>query len=143
MYAVTISVSICIVGGLMTRQSLPVKNGLVPLAHYKSNIQDVSISSRENKRRNLPHQNVVHDISVLGTWDGGLQTFSFPKLDTEDINWLFRYMLVPEVLLSVQRACNENSPQECSFPWDHASKGVLQGKIDHGTSWCSNQVAMQ
>ena len=50
--------------------------GTVQLISYNTNQIDVTILKGENEGLCLPHQNVVHDVTVLGTWSGGVQTFS-------------------------------------------------------------------
>ena len=60
-------------------------SGVVTLVRYDPNTVDVSIKRGENGGRNIPHRNIVYDVTSLGTWHGGSQTFSLPKSGNESL----------------------------------------------------------
>ena len=49
------------------------------LIRYDPNIEQVPISRGENEGRTLPHKNVVKELTKLGGWSGGSQSFSIPQ----------------------------------------------------------------
>jgi len=49
------------------------------LIRYDPNIEQVPISRGENEGRTLPHRNVVKELTKLGGWSGGSQSFSIPQ----------------------------------------------------------------
>ena len=53
--------------------------GVVTLVRYDTNTVDVSIKHGENGGRNIPHRNIVYEVTSLGTWHGGSQAFSLPR----------------------------------------------------------------
>ena len=57
-------------------------SGVVQMVRYNSTQIDVPTTRGENKGRILPLGNVVRDVTFLGTWIGGSQTFLVP--DSED-----------------------------------------------------------
>ncbi len=49
------------------------------LVHYRAGIVDVPVGRGENSGHTLPHANVVHALTRLGTWTGEATTLSLPK----------------------------------------------------------------
>jgi len=49
------------------------------LIRYDPNIEQVPISRGENEGRTLPHRNVVKELTKLGGWSGGSQSFPIPQ----------------------------------------------------------------
>lgn len=58
-------------------------NATVWLVRYEPRIIDVAIKAGENNGRTLPHAHVVRDISALGQWHGGNQSFELPEVKPE------------------------------------------------------------
>lgn len=52
--------------------------GTVVLVFYEVEPVPVRILRGENRGEVLPHRNVVREMEVLGTWDGGVGTFNLP-----------------------------------------------------------------
>ena len=50
----------------------------VLVVRYDPNILQVPIARGENVGRTLPHRNVVRQLVSLGTWNGGVATFTLP-----------------------------------------------------------------
>jgi hypothetical protein len=50
----------------------------VLLVRFDPGIVNVPIAAGENHGRTLPHRNVVREVAVLGTWDGGAAGFDLP-----------------------------------------------------------------
>ena len=51
---------------------------LVLMARYDPRTVNIAIARGENGGREIPHRNVVRDVTSLGTWNGGLQNFTLP-----------------------------------------------------------------
>lgn len=56
--------------------------GMVILVRYNPNVVNVAIGRGENAGVTLPHKNVVREVHVLGSWNGGAHTFAFPTAAT-------------------------------------------------------------
>lgn len=83
--AVKSGASIEISGGIITIVGPMNQMALVLLVRYDPNTTDVFIQHGENKGRCLPHRNIVHYFTLLGYWQGGSQTYSFPNVGHEDL----------------------------------------------------------
>ncbi|PLP59486.1 DUF1223 domain-containing protein [Mesorhizobium loti] len=49
------------------------------LVHYRSGVVDVPVGRGENSGHTLPHANVVHALTRLGTWTGEATALPLPK----------------------------------------------------------------
>ena len=49
------------------------------LVHYRPGVVDVPVGRGENSGHTLPHANVVHALTRLGTWTGEAATLALPK----------------------------------------------------------------
>ena len=58
-------------------------DGIVQLLRFDPRVQNVTIPRGENRGKTLPHKNVVTDLMVLGTWNGGKQTYRLPIMMAE------------------------------------------------------------
>ncbi|KIJ40625.1 hypothetical protein M422DRAFT_32123 [Sphaerobolus stellatus SS14] len=54
--------------------------GIVQLVLYDPRNQNVAIPRGENTGRNLPYHNIMTDLIVLGSWDGGKMQFPLPEI---------------------------------------------------------------
>jgi len=54
------------------------RQNLVLAVFYEIEPAPVRILRGENKGETLPHRNIVRDIKLLGTWQGGAQEFELP-----------------------------------------------------------------
>jgi len=48
------------------------------LVRYDPNVVQVPVARGENGGRTLPHKNVVHELTRLGAWNGGAESFDLP-----------------------------------------------------------------
>jgi hypothetical protein len=53
--------------------------GEVVMVRYDPNLVQVPVHRGENAGETLPHRNVVHQVVVLGTWDGSARSFALPE----------------------------------------------------------------
>ena len=60
-------------------------SAVVQAVRYDPQMTTVSISRGENKGENIPHQNVVKEILLLGTWHGGVQAFALPEIQDKNL----------------------------------------------------------
>lgn len=60
------------------------QGGIVQMVRYDPRTHNVSIPRGENAGKNIPHRNIVKDVTQLGSWRGGSQTFSLPKANGRD-----------------------------------------------------------
>lgn len=51
------------------------------LVHYRPGVVDVPVGRGENSGHTLPHANVVHALTRLGSWTGEAATLPLPKAD--------------------------------------------------------------
>lgn len=54
--------------------------GVVSVIRYDDSARDVSITHGENGRLVLPHNHIVKDVTHLGRWSGGSQSYILPPL---------------------------------------------------------------
>lgn len=59
----------------------PAHGADVWLVRYRPGVVDVPIGRGENSGHTLPHANVVHALTRLGTWTGEAATLPLPKAD--------------------------------------------------------------
>ncbi|KAL9121101.1 MAG: hypothetical protein Q9187_002338 [Circinaria calcarea] len=71
------------------------QGGLVQMVRYDPRTHNVSIPRGENAGRNIPHRNVVKDVTQLGSWRGGSQTFSLPKKGKDGLEAAILVQAVP------------------------------------------------
>jgi hypothetical protein len=69
----------------------------VLIVRYDPKMSEVVIGRGENGGQTLPHQNVVRDVEVLGSWDGGSKVFAMAHEEEWD-EGLLRVLLVQEGL---------------------------------------------
>ncbi|GJJ07853.1 hypothetical protein Clacol_002059 [Clathrus columnatus] len=78
------SASVTVSTGQVTITGPDNSKGIVQLVLYDPQNHKVAIGGGENRGRNLPHRNIVRDLTVLGTWEGGKQQFPLPELNNAD-----------------------------------------------------------
>ncbi|MCJ1474573.1 hypothetical protein MMC13_003232 [Lambiella insularis] len=74
-----VEISVEITQGIITVTGPMNQDASVLLVRYDPNTTDVPVHEGENKGSCLPHRNIVHNLSLIGYWHGGLQTFSFTR----------------------------------------------------------------
>ena len=58
---------------------------LVLMVRYDPRTINIAIGRGENGGRDLPHRNVVRDVTSLGTWTGDAQNFSIPMSKSDGL----------------------------------------------------------
>lgn len=73
--------SLSLAGGNATigAGAAPAKGADVWLVHYRPGVIDVPVGRGENSGHTLPHANVVHALTKLGTWTGQAVTLPLPR----------------------------------------------------------------
>ena len=67
-------------GGGITVSGPGNEHGIVSVIRYDDREHDVSITHGENNGRILPHSHIVKDVTHVGNWSGGSQSYNIPPL---------------------------------------------------------------
>lgn len=79
------NLSVTTLNGSVTLAGDKNQQGIVLIVRYDPRVHEVSIPRGENGGRNLPHKNIVRDVTVLGSYHGGSQSFSLSKIQDDDL----------------------------------------------------------
>ena len=80
----TVSVEVSSSAGIKVSGKVPSSKAVVYLIRYDPRTIDIYIAHGENGGRNLPHKNIVKDVTRLGSFNGGEQTYSIPQMAGEN-----------------------------------------------------------
>lgn len=61
------------------------QRGVASIVRYDPRVHEVSIPRGENGGRKLPHKNVVRNVTILGSYHGGSQSFSLSNFHDDDL----------------------------------------------------------
>lgn len=78
--AQTMEILYMIHGGGITVSGLGNEHGVVSVIRYDDRDHDGSITHGENNGRKLRHTHIVKDVTHVGSWSGGFQSYALPPL---------------------------------------------------------------
>ena len=80
----TVTVEVSSSAEIKVSGKVPSSKAVVYLIRYDPRTIDIYIARGENGGRNLPHKNIVKDVTRLGSFNGGEQTYSIPQMAGEN-----------------------------------------------------------